>query len=205
MDDTLAAYARRPRTLQILLALLVVGSLGPWAKVQVFGFAVSANGTSGDGWVTLVCAVVVAAAYYSPVWPDALAARRYVVVLVALGIGLLVAVADFLDISGSDFASVAWGLWVTMLSLAALVYVTRAQRPPVPDASGAQGPSTDDPSGAAPPPAPAPLEPAPPTAIAPEPEPESAPPGRPPSLFGEPGPPDPADTGTPAGDDPPAR
>ncbi|MDI9980022.1 hypothetical protein [Rhodococcus sp. IEGM 1307] len=104
---------------------IVVGSLGPW--VTSFGFGVA--GTEGDGKVTLMLAAVGAAALF------AIYARggftkfgdRWIAPVVGVVV-LVIGIVDAMDVNGNEVefmntmvsTGVGWGLWVVLLSAAAL-------------------------------------------------------------------------------------
>lgn len=90
------------------VALLVVGSLGPWADVA-----------NRDGWITLGLAVVAALALWRGV--------RLLVVLCAT-LALTVVLYDLLAIADAPAVGSGWGLWTALaggLVLAAGVTVVR--------------------------------------------------------------------------------
>ncbi|EID81749.1 MULTISPECIES: hypothetical protein [Rhodococcus] len=104
---------------------IVVGSLGPWATSLSYGVA----GTEGDGVITLVLAAVAAAALF------AIYARggftkfgdRWIAPVAGVVI-LVIGVVDAVDVNGNEVefmntmvsTGVGWGLWVVLLSAAAL-------------------------------------------------------------------------------------
>ena len=116
-------FARASAAVGLVGAVLVViGSIGPWGTVA----SSSVGGLDGDGWITLVLAVL-AGALYAGVFTPARVARvvRWVPLPFAL-LALLVATIDVVDISStsSEFSdqfsddvftlSVGWGLWLVL-------------------------------------------------------------------------------------------
>lgn len=107
------------RTRQVLLggaAATALGSLLPWATGP---FGISFSGTSGDGVITLIVAVVVAGL--------SLAFRRRLVIALAVLAGLVAmatAVYDTAHISTTEFAGVGYGLVVTDVGALAMVVGT---------------------------------------------------------------------------------
>lgn len=87
---------------------LAIGSFLAWGTVAGF----SASGIDGgDGWITLVAGVVLAAAGYMaysgkplPMW----------VGWVALIVGAAVALINFFDIQGTELVSVGIGMWIML-------------------------------------------------------------------------------------------
>jgi hypothetical protein len=104
---------------------IVVGSLGPWAASLGFGVA----GTEGDGKATLVLAAVGAAALF------AIYARggftkfgdRWIAPVVGVVV-LVIGIVDAMEVDGNEVefmntmvsTGIGWGLWVVLLSAAAL-------------------------------------------------------------------------------------
>ena len=90
---------------------LALGSFLPWAEVGIF----SKNGIDGDGAITLVLAIVIAAVAW-PLWKTALGPGRSITVILAATLALIVCIYDIVDISstGNEFieASVGVGLWM---------------------------------------------------------------------------------------------
>jgi hypothetical protein len=104
-------------------ALMLVGSVSPWATVQIFG-GIAVNGTDGDGVLTLVFAIVIAmmgvliGVGHGRLWTS-------IVALIFAGLAALTAVVDIVDISrvydgnahvGSDAISVGFGLWLVAVA-----------------------------------------------------------------------------------------
>ena len=90
---------------------LVVGAIGPWATA--FGF--DKAGTEGDGVLTLTGAVV---ALLLLTWLK----RPTLALVVSFGIAVI-AIYDFIDISGTEFVSVGWGLYLSLVGVALMLYV----------------------------------------------------------------------------------
>jgi len=124
MDSTLSPQAQLralPRELQIAaggVVLLIIGAFGPWAKVGGF----SVNGLDGgkDGTFTLILALV-AGGLLAYTHLKQVSARGFIIgAAVAAGLTLLISVIDFLDIMGTEFVSVGWGMWMTLIGSIAL-------------------------------------------------------------------------------------
>ena len=128
-SNTLATSLRRPRTLQILLVLLAVGSIGPWVTFDLFGGGLSRGGTEdgGDGILTLIGAGLIAAAMYAPVRGGGRSRLRAPVIVLTLATCVFVVVYDFIDVNGTELVSVGWGLWLALLATLALVPTVKAQ------------------------------------------------------------------------------
>jgi hypothetical protein len=97
-------------------AIMLIGSVTPWATV--LGGLVSAAGTVGDGIITLVASLAVAAAGV----PIALKRGRLWAPIIALAAGLIAVLTTFIDIHNlvaRPFVQVGYGLWLT--TVAALV------------------------------------------------------------------------------------
>lgn len=102
-------------------SLTFLGSLLPWATIDIFGATISKNGTDGDGVLTLIGALVIAGLAIPPLWGHA----RKGLFIGALVAAILVTVVAFVDIvdvasrvgdinnSGMASASVGYGLWIT--------------------------------------------------------------------------------------------
>ena len=118
----------------IAAVLAVIGSLGSWVKVEVsaFGqsFDESANGTEGDGTITLIIALI--AGGLLGAW---FATRNRVFAFVAAGlagIGFLLALYHALDPDTTENVpdlpgieiSAGWGVWLTTLALLVLTVVS---------------------------------------------------------------------------------
>lgn len=102
---------------------VIIGAFLPWISVSLLGFSESVSGLDADGVITLVVAIVVAAAV---VWKWARATQILSVIggLVAAGLGLLyisdpLAGVDFDSAAGEaiaqEAASPEIGLYVTAL------------------------------------------------------------------------------------------
>jgi hypothetical protein len=119
--------------------VIVIGSLGPWAKVDTVFGTISVNGTSGDGPLTIVAAGLVLAGFLSSVW-----VLRWVGAIGALVVGgydLVNASSRFSDLNAdNEFAraSVAWGLWLVVAAavVAIVASALTAEAQPRPLAGG---------------------------------------------------------------------
>lgn len=135
-------FARASAAIGVVGAVLVViGSIGPWATIADSGV----GGLDGDGWITLVLALL-AGGFAAAVFAPAPVARimRWLVLPWTL-IALLVAVIDIVDISStsSEFSnqfsddvftlSVGWGLWLVLAgSIITLVAAVALMIAPMP-------------------------------------------------------------------------
>ncbi len=118
-------FARLSAVVGIVGAVVVViGSFGTWATIG--SFSVSGIDGGGDGWITLVLAIVTGGLCAGVLTPPAVArVVRWIPLPFAL-LSLLVALVDIADISSTsnEFASgfgviegslsVGWGLWVVL-------------------------------------------------------------------------------------------
>ncbi|MGW5151314.1 hypothetical protein [Rhodococcus koreensis] len=104
---------------------IVVGSLGPWATTLSFGVA----GTEGDGKVTLVLAAVGAVALFAIYARGGFTKFGDRWIAPAAGVGVLVTgIIDAMEVNGNEVefmntmvsTGIGWGLWVVLLSAAAL-------------------------------------------------------------------------------------
>ena len=114
--------------------LAVIGSIGTWVKVEVSAFGQSASesvtGTEGDdGWITLVIALIVAGLLVG--WLMTRIRPLAIVAAVLAAIGALVAAVTALDPSTDELGnfpgldvSAGWGVWLTLLSMIALVVIS---------------------------------------------------------------------------------
>jgi hypothetical protein len=97
-------------------AAVVVGSLGPWATLATAIGDVSIAGTSGDGALTIVAALVAAGGFATSFWW-----MRWLGALTALIVGaydwrhLRSRIADVNASTDAARASVGWGLWVVVI------------------------------------------------------------------------------------------
>jgi hypothetical protein len=97
-------------------AAVVVGSLGPWATVGTLFGRVSIAGTSGDGALTIVAALVAAAGFATSFWW-----LRWLGTLTALIVGgydwrhLRSRIADVNASTDGAQAAVGWGLWIVLI------------------------------------------------------------------------------------------
>jgi len=128
MDAASSAIPPASATTQLALptaavAILVVGSIGPWATIGSF----TKNGLDGDGIITLVLALVAGLTVLVSLARSRPSSR---VVLGICGVlALATTVIDVIDVSGTEAgsvsASVGWGLWLALagavLLLAAVV------------------------------------------------------------------------------------
>jgi hypothetical protein len=104
-------------------ALMLVGSVSPWATVDILG-GIAVNGTDGDGVFTLVFAIVIAmmgvliGVGNGRLWTS-------VVALIFAGLAAFTAVVDIGNISSvydghadvsSDAISVGFGLWLVAVA-----------------------------------------------------------------------------------------
>lgn len=99
-------------------ALVLVGSLGPWASV----FGISVAGTDGDGLMTLLGALLAAGTVFLTVTAGA-AKPKFKAQWITVAIGVLVALIaliDIIDLSSTEAVSVGWGIWLVLLAGAAL-------------------------------------------------------------------------------------
>ena len=135
-------FARASAAIGVVGAVLVViGSIGPWATIADSGV----GGLDGDGWITLVLALL-AGGFAAAVFAPAPVARimRWLVLPWTL-IALLVTVIDIVDISStsSEFSnqfsddvftlSVGWGLWLVLAgSIITLVAAVALMIAPMP-------------------------------------------------------------------------
>lgn len=113
----------------VLSTLVVIGSLGPWARV----FGLSLSGIDGDGILTLVLAVVAAAATLAVRSnPQAPRFRAHRIAVAASILALLIAAYDTIDVATTSGqlagetirAYPGWGLWLTLLAALTLTVVT---------------------------------------------------------------------------------
>jgi len=104
--------------------LMLIGAIGPWAKVTALGATITANGFDRDGIIVVIAAVLIIAL---------LVVRRYTVLaIVAAVISAATCIYDYFDVAGIDGVSVGWGLWLALLAslaaVAALVVYRRSER-----------------------------------------------------------------------------
>jgi hypothetical protein len=130
-DDLEAELARRrtapaaaPRRIPthvlvggIAVAGLVVGSMGPWAKVGALA-SVSGLDGSNDGWIVIVAAVIAAVGLYAHYGGGRGGAT---LAMIGGGLALAITVYDWNDIDGRPIVQVGWGLNVAVLSALTLV------------------------------------------------------------------------------------
>lgn len=101
---------------------MVIGSFAPWGTVSVGAFSVSKNGIDGDGVITLVLAVAIAALGY-PLLRERTARGRAIALLVVAAVAVAACIYEIGDIESyaegeilpgvSVETTVAWGLWLT--------------------------------------------------------------------------------------------
>lgn len=108
------------------IALLVIGSIGPWVKAA----GQTGYGLGRDGVITIILAAI-AAVFVLLAWRRSRPPSRIGLGICAV-LALAVAIYDILDVSGTEIgpfeASVGWGLWLTAVGaivLAAGVTVAR--------------------------------------------------------------------------------
>ncbi len=121
---------------------LALGSLLPWAEVGPF----SKNGTSGDGVLTLILAIVIALVAW-PAIRTSIGRARSVTTSIATALALFICVVDVVDVSSSGNqvveAQVGIGLWMaTAGACAVLVGVIIATKRKVVRFSAATAPAT---------------------------------------------------------------
>lgn len=102
----------------LVLSLLVLGSLGPWVTSGRVGGAEGIGGLSLDGLPTLATALLALVAVVV-----ALLRRRPPPALLLILLGAFALFLGLLDVAmvRGDAGSVAWGLWLTVVSGALLV------------------------------------------------------------------------------------
>jgi hypothetical protein len=104
-------------------AIVLIGSVLPWASVTTFVGTISVNGTNGDGVLTLIGALLIAGLAGPALWG---LARRGLLIgaLVLSALVAVVALIDIADVSsrvadangtGLVHASVGFGLWLTLV------------------------------------------------------------------------------------------
>lgn len=127
------AAAKRPPGLwwgmppAVLLA--IIGSLGPWVTVEAGGFSESAGGLEGDGWITLILALV--AGGLLVLWLAQRRAWQAIVAAVAAGIATAVAFYHVIapsageeSLGGLIEASAGSGVWLAFIALLALTVLS---------------------------------------------------------------------------------
>lgn len=106
--------------------LTIIGSLGKWVTVEVgTTFSESENGTAGDGWITLVCAVI--AGVLLVLWRAQAQAWQAIAAAVLALIATLVALYHIADPSAGESTlggvievSAGWGVWIALIGSLAL-------------------------------------------------------------------------------------
>lgn len=98
------------------VAAMVVGGIGTWAT----GFGESVSGSSRDGVIVIVCAVIVAIGI--------LVANRAtsILAIVAALASTATAIYDFQDVQSASGVSVGWGLWLSVIASIVAIVVTIA-------------------------------------------------------------------------------
>lgn len=144
---TLQGIQRARIALGVAGAALILGALMAWIKVSgPLGISFTVNGTDDtrDGWVTLVCGVIVIAVV---LFLQSVPARSIVTGVIGLA-ALGVAVYDWSDVrdridkaqkaSPTIHGSVGMGLWLTLFAAAAVVglsiWLYKLDHAPAPDA-----------------------------------------------------------------------
>jgi len=109
-------------------SLLVLGSVLPWAKVEVELVSATKSGTSGDGVITLIAGIIV---FVMGILALSLEKHGFALALAALG-GLgcsVVAVIDLVDLANrtagvnAEFMSIKAGVGIYMVLAAGLVVI----------------------------------------------------------------------------------
>ena len=103
------------------LLLLIIGVFGPWAKISAFGLDVSTNGFDHKGGLCLFIALAGLAGIFAYVFSNLSIQQTMLLWGLVAGVAVidLLIVIDFLDIQTTDFASVGWGLWLSIIGAAA--------------------------------------------------------------------------------------
>jgi hypothetical protein len=103
-------------------ALLILGSFLPWVEADAGFFSITKDGTDGDGVITLVIGLAIAALFFAVKHPKAM---TWLVISLA-GVGTAIAAYDTIDISNKAeeltnststidiSAAVGVGLWLTL-------------------------------------------------------------------------------------------
>ena len=123
---TRALHSIDSRVAVVLLGavLMAVGSIGPW--ITAFGGLLSVAGTNGDGKITLVCALIVAAATISASAGHSLGVLAMIAAVVGLGVGVY-DLSHLANITGQadGLAQTGWGLYAVVVGggLAAVALV----------------------------------------------------------------------------------
>lgn len=116
-------------------AVMILGSLGPWATATVLGISVSVSGLHGGGWVTLLTAILGAIVLLDPGWTVRLAwphRHRHAIWLVALGISAIVCLLNLFSVENYRLAGIVqpgWGLYVTLIATLGALATDWAMRP----------------------------------------------------------------------------
>lgn len=104
----------------IFAGALLVGSIGPWASVTVFGLTASKQGTSGDGLITLALALVAGALALAN--RDELDRHKISVAIPAI-LALGVSLYDLIAI-GNKYNGIVkpdWGLYLCVAASTAII------------------------------------------------------------------------------------
>lgn len=198
------------------LVLMIVGSVGPWGHVSVFGSSFTLNGLDRDGSLILGLAVI-AAVFLLVHWLAGLPIWTTIVDLVIGILSVLILIIDTADIGRLSSTSISWGIVVALVgavsfSATALMLTLQARgrraiAPSVAVLPGLQQPGAYSPAPPGPAPgayAPAPPGPVPgvsPPAVAGLPPSAPAPPVAAPTVVA----PQPAAAPSPAAASPPAN
>jgi hypothetical protein len=105
-------------------AIVLVGSLLPWATARTVLGDVSINGTEGDGVLTLILALVAGAITVAVIVGKRPGMWAYVVLLIAAVLTAFIGVYDLVDVSrtvGDDYAHISTGAGLWLVALASLV------------------------------------------------------------------------------------
>lgn len=117
----------RPGLIAALVASVgvIIGSIGPWMTFMAF----SKNGVEGDGVITLILGVVAAVSLFALLTRGGKAGLLHRWVGTGVGVMcLVIAIVDIMDVTsrtaellGREVGpQVGWGLWMVVLSAAAL-------------------------------------------------------------------------------------
>ena len=113
----------------VIIVIAVVGIIStflPWASVEVWGLRTSVSGISGDGWFVLIAmaAAIGLAAVGKREETIDLQDPKFKWGLVGTGgVSALVALISFINVSGVPFTSVGFGVFLAILTGAALVVI----------------------------------------------------------------------------------
>jgi hypothetical protein len=136
---------------------MIIGGAGPWAEALEI---VTVNGTSGDGWIVIIAALIAVVMLF--VWNGRRGSAWPLVVAALLGaLSALVAIVDIASIealvdeqfAGAEVVDAAWGIYLGLIAslvLAVAAVATALTRPHRP-ATPAAPPSPPDPPSPGPP------------------------------------------------------